>query len=111
MTDTRKTPEQQAEEFAYEYGRRTIPLSEPARKFSRPDPDLFWGLKQGYLAGYRAGRGDGIREAMEWLKQDFGLGTPAFESASILMGAWLLDRRDAYGRTSERSTTNERNET
>ncbi len=44
---------EKAAAFAHEHGRRTIPTSEPARKFARPDPELYWGLEQGYLVGYR----------------------------------------------------------
>lgn len=38
-----------ADAFAYEHGRRDL-LSGKG-KFSRPDTDLFWGLKNGFIAG------------------------------------------------------------
>src|SRR4051812_6821306 len=50
--------EKLAHEFAREHGRRTL-IHDPSRKFTRPDPDLYWGLKNGFIAGHFVGAAEG----------------------------------------------------
>lgn len=62
-----------AEKFAHEYGRREIP-TKPGVKFSRPDPDLYWGLSQGFIEGAAYAKGE-----MDSLRAQFAIAKDALE--------------------------------